>query len=90
MNNNLLNNGFIPNQELYHNNQSSYVEGYLKGNIGKKIELHASFCDSIEWRDSVFTGVLHNVGKDYVVLRDRQNDYIIWSIYIDYIIITNN
>lgn len=97
MNNNLYNTGFIPNQSLmqnipnYQNNyQTTYVEEYLRSNIGKKVEAHVSFCDSIEWRDSVFTGTLENVGKDYIVIRHMQNSYVIWSVYIDYVILLEN
>ena len=66
---------------------NNYVDDYLRGNIGKKIEIHASFSDSIEWRDKIFTGILEMVGKDYIVANLNGSKYIIWSIYIDYIII---
>ena len=91
MNNSLYNNGtgFIPNQMIngYENNTNNYVENYLKEKIGHQIEIHASFCDSIEWRDSIFQGILEQVGKDYIVLNDNNNSYVIWNIYLDYIII---
>ena len=93
MNNNLYNGGFNPSQNMMPNiinYQTTYVEEYLRGNIGKKVEIHASFCDSIEWRDSIFTGTLSNIGKDYVVIKSNQNNYVIWSIYIDYIILNDN
>ena len=69
---------------MYNNYYHNYVEDYLKANIGKKIELHVSFSDSIEWRDSVFKGILENVGKDYIVINLDNKRYIIWNIYIDY------
>ena len=72
------------------NYQPKYVETYLSKNIGKKTEIHVSFCDSIEWRDSVFTGILEDVGKDYIVINNNSNSYVIWSIYVDYIIFPNN
>ena len=92
MNNNLYN-GYIPNQNIIpnvSNNQYKYVEDYLIRNIGKKAELHVSFCDSIEWRDSVFEGILEDVGKDFVVINQNNTSYVIWSIYIDYIIFPRN
>lgn len=79
MNNNLYNYNPINN---YH-----YVDEYLKNNLGKEIEVHVSFCDSIEWRDSVFNGKLDYVGKDYIVINNIDKKTVIWSIYIDYIII---
>lgn len=85
MNNNIFpNNGFIPPNTITNNN---YVDDYLKSNIGKIIEAHVSFCDSIEWRDSIFTGKLISVGKDYIAVYNNQNTFIIWNIYLDYIVI---
>lgn len=82
MNNNIYQNPFIPN----YNVDNNYVENYLKQYIGKNMEIHVSFCDSIEWRDSVFTGKLVSVGKDYIAINNNQNTYIIWNIYLDYIV----
>lgn len=98
MNNNLYNNGYIPNhgiipnmnnyQDNYSNDYNNgYVEGYLKNNLGKRVEAHVSFSDSIEWRDSVFTGILEDVGKDYMVIKSNQNSYIIWNVYVNYVVL---
>ena len=81
MNNGLYNN--YQNHNYYHN----YVEEYLKDNLGKKVEVHVSFSDSIEWRDSTFNGTLEETGKDYIVVNINGKKHVIWSIYIDYIII---
>lgn len=81
------------NNQLYNNYnqisgpQSHYVDEYLRGNIGKQAEIHVSFADSIEWRDSIFTGIIDTVGKDYIVIRNNHKKHVIWSIYIDYIVI---
>lgn len=92
MNNNLYpNGGYINNNPIIPNiinqNDNNYVEAYLKKNINKIIEAHVSFCDSIEWRDSLFTGKLTSVGKDYIAINNNQNTFIIWNIYLDYIVI---
>ncbi len=90
MNNNLYNNNYPPNQVFYPNNiKDNYVEEYLNNNLGNQVEAHVSFCDSIEWRDSIFKGILEKVGKDYIVIHNNQNKYVIWNIYIDYIILNN-
>ena len=73
------------NYNPINNNYYNYVDDYLKGIIGKKIEVHVSFSDSIEWRDSVFKGILEHVGKDYIVINLNNKKNIIWAIYIDYI-----
>lgn len=75
------------NYNPINNHYYIYVDEFMKGNIGKKIEVHVSFSDSIEWRDSVFKGILKAVGKDYLVINIDNKDTVIWSIYIDYIII---
>ena len=81
------------NYNMYDNyNTKDYVEYYLKDNIGKKVKVYVSFSDSTEWKNSVFIGNLKSTGKDYIVVYDNitKNDYVIWSIYIDYIIFLNN
>lgn len=80
-------NQMIPNINMNNNYDSSFVEDYLKKNIGKIIEAHVSFCDSIEWRDSLFTGRIEAVGKDYIAINNNLNTFVIWNIYIDYIVI---
>ena len=75
------------NYNPINNHIYNYVDDYLKGNIGKKMEVHVSFSDSIEWRDSKFSGILESVGKDYIVINSNNKRYIIWSIYIDYIVL---
>lgn len=82
MNNNIYG---MPNTGF--NTPTSYVDNYLESNIGRNMEVHVSFCDSIEWRDSVFKGILESVGKDYIVIANNNRKTIIWCVYIDYIII---
>ena len=79
MNNNLYNYNPI--------NNHYYVDDYLKNNLGKRVKVHVSFSDSIEWRDSVFTGILEDVGKDYMVIKSNQNSYIIWNVYVNYVVL---
>jgi spore coat protein GerQ len=76
-------NNYNPINNYYHN----YVDDYLKENIGKRIEVHVSFSDSIEWRDSLFKGYLDSIGKDYIVINDNDKKYVIWAIYIDYVVL---
>lgn len=76
-------NNYNPINNIYHN----YVDEYLKGNINKKAQVHVSFSDSIEWRDTIFSGIIESVGKDYIIINDNNKKYVIWSIYIDYIVL---
>lgn len=75
------------NNSLYKFNNTNYVYEYLNNNLNKEMEVHVSFSDSIEWRDSVFKGILDSVGKDYIVIQSNNKKTVIWAIYIDYIII---
>ncbi len=84
MNNNIYGNNFLPNN---FNNQVKYVSDYLRNVIGKNVQVHVSFSDSIEWRDSIFKGKLEDVGKDYLIIDNQNEKTIIWNIYIDYIIV---
>ena len=66
--------------------EESYIENILRNNKGKKVKAHASFSDSVEWRDRVFEGIIMNAGRDNLVLYDEENNkhYLILMIYIDF------
>jgi len=67
--------------------EQSYIENILRNNIGKKVRVHASFSDSVEWRDRVFTGVIEHAGRDNLVINDIENskNYLILMIYVDFV-----
>ena len=62
------------------------IENIIRNNIGKKVRVHASFSDSVEWRDRVFTGIIEHAGRDNLVLNDVENNkhYLILMIYVDF------
>lgn len=66
--------------------EQSYIENILRNNAGKKVRVHASFSDSVEWRDRVFVGLIEHAGRDNLVLHDIDNDkhYLILMVYIDF------
>ena len=51
------------------------------------IGVHASFSDSVEWRDRVFTGIIEHAGRDNLVINDKENgkNYLILMIYLDFV-----
>ena len=67
--------------------EQSYIENILRNNIGKKVKVHCSFSDSIEWRDRVFEGLIEHAGRDNLVLNDIDNNinYLILMIYVDFV-----
>ena len=66
--------------------EESYIENILRNNKGKKIKAHASFSDSVLWRDRVFEGIIKNAGRDNLVLYNEEEDkyYLVLMIYIDF------
>ena len=79
----------VPNLgSQYNYNQNDYAENLLKENIGKTIEVYVSFSDSVEWRDSIFRGILEDAGRDYLLIFDQTNNkrYLLWNVYLDYIV----
>ena len=84
--------GYIPSQSTMPPSNGSYnAEEYafniLKKNIGKKVKVYASFSDSIEWRDSIFEGIIEETGRDYILLYDNVDNkrYLLWAVYINYL-----
>lgn len=103
MNNNFVNqNGFpgnpiysssgsVPNQQTQMNfnvpMEQSYIENILRLNRGKKVEIYASYPDSDEWRNKIFSGIIEQSGRDHIILSDPNTGdwYLILIIYVNYI-----
>lgn len=70
-----------------YNMEQSYIENILRNNIGKKVRVHSSFSDSVEWRDRVFTGIIEHAGRDNLIINDKENNksYLILMIYLDFV-----
>lgn len=62
-----------------------YVDNIFRLNIGKEASFYLSYSDSIEWRDKVFTGIIRESGKDYVLLDSNGTWILLWMIYINYV-----
>ena len=71
----------------YFYNLNNAQANLIRKNIGKKATFYASFSDSIQWRDSVFDGIIEDAGKDYVLIYNRDNNkrFLLWNVYLDYI-----
>ena len=67
--------------------EQSYIENILRNNIGKKVRVHASFSDSNEWRDRIFSGIIEHAGRDNLIINDIDNGkyYLILMIYVDFV-----
>lgn len=86
-------NGNIPNQQTVPTMtgdfpmEQSYIENILRLNRGKKVEIYASYPDSDEWRNKIFSGIIEQSGRDHIILSDPStgNWYLILIIYVNYI-----
>lgn len=83
--NNYSNTNSIKNE--YTQNEQSYIENILRLNKGKKVTVYQSFCDSNEWKDSTFTGIIEQSGRDHIILSDPTSGkwYLLLMIYVNYI-----
>ena len=83
--------GNIPNQQTQMNYnvpvEQSYIENILRLNRGKKVQIYASYPDSDEWRNKVFSGIIEQSGRDHIILSDPKTGdwYLILIIYVNFI-----
>jgi spore germination protein Q len=68
--------------------QRVYSEDLLLRNIGKTVTVYLTFENNTQWNAKKFTGTLRGVGRDYIVVRDRQTgkDHMFLNINIDYVV----
>lgn len=68
-------------------NEQSYIENILRLNKGRKVKAYVSFPDSTEWKNSIFTGLIEEAGKDHLIIKDNLNGnwYLIRILYLDYV-----
>ena len=81
-----------PNQQIAPNMtelpiEQSYIENILRLNKGKKVRVHMTFPDSIEFRDREFTGIIEQSGRDHIILSEPSTGkwQLLLMIYVDFI-----
>ena len=85
------NSGSVPNQQTQMNFnvpvEQSYIENILRLNRGKKVEIYASYPDSDEWKNKIFSGIIEQSGRDHIILSDPKTGdwYLILIIYVNFI-----
>ena len=67
--------------------EQSYIENILRLNKGKKVKAYVSYPDSIDWKDSVYTGIIEQAGRDHLIISDPKTGkwYLILMIYLNYV-----
>ncbi|MFC4077094.1 spore coat protein GerQ [Salinithrix halophila] len=68
-----------------------YSEDLMSRNIGKLITVYMTFENNPQWNAKVFTGVLRQVGRDFMLVRDQQTgkDTVLYNLDVDYIVFDN-
>jgi len=77
---------YTPNQS-FQNTEQSYIENILRMNKGKKVTIHMTFPDSIEFKDREFKGIIEQSGKDHIIISDPITGkwFLLLMIYVDFI-----
>lgn len=64
---------------------------YISQNIGRRVQVFASFTDSTKWHDTIFDGTLVSIADDFLIVKTSENKYdLISRIYINYISFYDN
>ena len=76
-----------PNQANELSLEQSYIENILRLNKGKKVNVHMTFPDSIEFKDREFKGIVEQAGRDHLILSDPNTGkwFLLLMIYVDFI-----
>lgn len=59
----------------------------FKKNTGKKVKIYATYPESIEWKDKLFSGVIEGIDNNFLIISDPSlgNWYLIPMDKINYI-----
>lgn len=85
--NNMVPPGNISAQNQPLQTEQSYIENILRLNKGKRVNAYASYPDSSEWQNKIYSGIIEEAGKDHLIISDPQtgNWYLIRLIYLNYV-----
>jgi len=67
--------------------EQSLIENILRLNKRKKVNVYASYPDSNEWRDRIYTGIIEESGRDHLILSDPTTGkwYLIRMLYVNFV-----
>lgn len=67
--------------------EQSYIENILRLNRGKKVKAFVAFPDSLDWKDSIFNGIIEQAGRDHLIMSNPETGkwYLIPMIYLNYV-----
>jgi len=81
--------GYQGNNNTNQNNTThqdpQFAESIFSLNHGKRVTVHFSYPDSIQWRDRVFSGRILADGRDYLLLQQDDGQIVLlWLVYINF------
>lgn len=67
--------------------EQSYIENILRLNKGKKVKVYAAFPDSLDWKDSIYNGIIEQAGRDHLIISNPETGkwYLIPMIYLNFV-----
>jgi len=67
--------------------EKSYIENILRLNKGKKVKAYFAFPDSLDWKDSIFNGIVEQAGRDHLIMSNPETGkwYLLPMIYLNFI-----
>ena len=73
------------NQEL--TMEQSYIENILRLNKGKKAKVYVAYPDSLDWKDSIYNGIIEQAGRDHLIVSNPETGkwYLIPMIYLNFV-----
>ena len=67
------------------------MKTYISKNIGKRVQVFASFTDSTKWHDTIFDGTLVSIADDFMIIKTSEGRYdLISRVYVNYISFYDN
>ena len=65
-----------------------FSEDLLQRNVGRTITVFLTFENNPSWNAKKITGTLRNVGRDYILVRDKETgkDHLFLNVNVDYIL----
>ncbi len=67
--------------------EQSYIENILRLNRGKKVKAYVSYPDSLDWKDSIYNGIIEQAGRDHLIISNPETGkwYLILMIYLNFV-----
>ena len=67
--------------------EQSYIENILRLNKGKEVKAYVSYPDSLDWKDSIYNGIIEQAGRDHLIISNPETGkwYLILMIYLNFV-----